>query len=142
DGNLHELAEHAATDVLYYFRGELLSVSSPEALALGVYGAWMPPRVYLALEGGDEMAAVDTRTIGDRPFLTAYRSLPATGALAVPMALSAGDTAVRQRERAHVVLFAALVGALLSLGLSVLVGRALAGPIGQLRRAASAVGAG
>lgn len=142
DGNLHELAEHAATDVLYYFRGELLSVSSPEALALGVYGAWMPPRVYLALEGGDEMAAVDTRTIGDRPFLTAYRSLPATGALAVPMALSAGDTAVRQRELAHLVLFAALVGALLSLALSVLVGRALAGPIGQLRRAAAAVGAG
>src|SRR5690606_3422006 len=59
-----------------------------------------------------------------------------------PMALAAGDTAVRQRELAHLVLFAALVGALLSLALSVLVGRALAGPIGQLRRASAAVGAG
>lgn len=142
DGNLHELAEHAGSDVLYYFRGELADVSSPEALALGVYGAWMPPAVYLSLEGGDELAAVETRTIGDRPFLTAFHSLPATGTLAVPMALAAGDTAVRQRELAHLVLFATLVGALLSLALSVLVGRALAGPIGQLRRAAAAVGAG
>lgn len=142
DGNLHELAEHAGSDVLYYFRGELADVSSPEALALGVYGAWMPPSVYLSLEGGDELAAVETRTVGDRPFLTAYHSLPATGTLAVPMALSAGDTAVRQRELAHLVLFAALVGALLSLALSVLVGRTLAGPIGQLRRAAAAVGSG
>ena len=90
----------------------------------------------------DELAAVETRTVGDRPFLTAYHSLPATGTLAVPMALSAGDTAVRQRELAHLVLFAALVGALLSLALSVLVGRTLAGPIGQLRRAAAAVGSG
>lgn len=142
DGNLHELAEHAGSDVLYYFRGELANVSSPEALALGVYGAWMPPAVYLSLEGGDELAAVETRTIGDRPFLTAFHSLPATGTLAVPMALAAGDTAVRQRELAHLVLFAALVGALLSLALSVVVGRTLAGPIGQLRRAAAAVGAG
>src|SRR5690606_9438659 len=62
DGNLHELAEHAGSDVLYYFRGELADVSSPEALALGVYGAWMPPAVYLSLEGGDELAAVETRT--------------------------------------------------------------------------------
>jgi len=142
DGNLRELAEHAGSDVLYYFRGELADVSSPEALALGVYGAWMPPTVYLSLEGGDDLAAVETRAIGDRPFLTAYHSLPATGTLAVPMALAAGDTAVRQRELAHLVLFAALVGALLSLALSVLVGRALAGPIGQLRRASAAVGAG
>src|SRR5690606_18581789 len=104
DGNLHELAEHAGSDVLYYFRGELADVSSPEALALGVYGAWMPPAVYLSLEGGDELAAVETRTIGDRPFLTAFHSLPATGTLAVPMALAAGDTAVRQRELAHLVL--------------------------------------
>ncbi len=142
DGDLRELAEHAGTDVLYYYRGELANVSSPEALALGVYGSWMPPTVYLELEGGDELAAVETRSIGERPFLTAFRSLPATGTLAVPMALSAGDTAIRQRELAHLVLFAALIGALLSLALSVAVGRALAGPMGQLRRAAAAVGAG
>jgi nitrogen fixation/metabolism regulation signal transduction histidine kinase len=40
------------------------------------------------------------------------------------------------------ILFAALVGALLSLALSVAVGRALAGPIGRLQRAAASVGAG
>ena len=142
EGDLGELAEHAGTDVLYYYRGELARVSAPEAFELGVYGAWMPPSVYLLLETGDEVSQTDTRALGDRPFLMAFRSLPAAGTLAVPMALSAGDTVVRQRELAHLVLFAALVGALLSLALSVAVGRALAGPIGQLRRASAAVGAG
>jgi signal transduction histidine kinase len=58
------------------------------------------------------------------------------------MPLVSGDIAVRQRELAHLVIFTAIVGALLSLALSVAAGRALAGPIGLLRRAAAAVGAG
>jgi nitrogen fixation/metabolism regulation signal transduction histidine kinase len=49
---------------------------------------------------------------------------------------------VRQSELAHLVLFAALVGGVLSFGLSVLVGRTLTVPIGRLQRAAAAVGAG
>jgi nitrogen fixation/metabolism regulation signal transduction histidine kinase len=60
----------------------------------------------------------------------------------VPLSLEAGDTRFRQRELAHLILFAALIGGLLSLALSVAVGRALTGPIGRLQRAASAVGAG
>ena len=142
NGDLRELAAHAGTDVLYFYRGELAEVSSPEALALGAYDAWMPPSVFAALSSGEESSAVEMRSIGDRPFLTAFRTLPPTGTLAVPMALSAGDTAVRQRELAHLVLFAALLGGLLSLALSVVVGRALTGPMAQLRRAAAAVGAG
>jgi two-component system, NtrC family, nitrogen regulation sensor histidine kinase NtrY len=43
---------------------------------------------------------------------------------------------------AHLILFTLLVGALLSFGLSLMVGRAFAGPFGRLRRAAAAVGAG
>src|SRR5690606_27112062 len=76
-------------------------------------------------------------------FHMAYHALPpAPVALAVPTPLTSGEAADRQRELAHLILFAALMGALLSLALSVQVGRALAGPIGRLRRAASAVGAG
>jgi nitrogen fixation/metabolism regulation signal transduction histidine kinase len=58
------------------------------------------------------------------------------------MPLSAGDVAIRQRELADLILLTALIGAIMSLALSVLVGRTLAGPIGRLRRAAAAVGAG
>jgi nitrogen fixation/metabolism regulation signal transduction histidine kinase len=73
--------------------------------------------------------------------VTAYRTLP-SGVLAVPLSLEASETRFRQRELAHLILFAALVGLLLSLALSVAVGRALAGPIGRLQRAAASVGSG
>ena len=141
-GDLRELASHAGADVLRYHRGELLDVSSPEALDLGVYGAWMPPGAYRLLRSGEEAASIDVQPFGDQRFVTAYHSLPPSGTLAVPMTLVSGDTAIRQRQLSHLILFAVLVGALLSLALSVAVGRALAGPIGQLRRAAAMVGAG
>jgi signal transduction histidine kinase len=141
-GDLRRLATHAGTDVLRYHAGELIDVSSREALDLGVYSAWMPPHVFQRLQTGEEREALEMQTLGQHSFVTAYRTLPPTGTLGVPMSLSAGDTAMRLRELAHLVLFAAVVGALLSLGLSVIVGRALATPIGQLRRASAAVGAG
>ncbi|MBI4546008.1 MAG: HAMP domain-containing histidine kinase [Gemmatimonadetes bacterium] len=129
-------------EVLYYLGGELASASSPQALTMGVFGAWMPARVYQTLvESGEEISAVEMRRLGRHPYLVAYRRFSA-GALAVPVSLAAGDAVVRQRELAHLILFAALLGGLLSLTLSVAVGRALAGPIGRLRRAAGAVGAG
>jgi signal transduction histidine kinase len=141
-GDLRDLAAHAGTDILRFQGGELIDVSSREALDLGVYNAWLPPHVHQRLESGEELDALEMQTLGDHSYVTAYRSLRPSGTLGVPMSLSAGDTAIRQREFAHLVLFAAVVGALLSLALSVAVGRALAGPIGQLRRASAAVGAG
>jgi signal transduction histidine kinase len=141
-GDLLRLAAHAGTDVLRYHGGELIDVSSREALDLGVYNAWMPPHVYLRLRSGEEREALETQTLGRNSFVTAYRTLPPTGTLGVPRSLSAGDAAARLRELAHLVLMAAVLGALLSLALSVAVGRALAGPIGQLRRASAAVGSG
>jgi signal transduction histidine kinase len=141
-GDLRRLALHAGTDVLRYHGGELIDVSSREALDLGVYSAWMPPHVYQRLESGEEREALETQTLGTHSFVTAYRAMRPTGTLGVPMSLSAGDAAFRLRELAHLVLFAAIVGALLSLALSLAVGRALARPIGQLSRAATAVGGG
>jgi signal transduction histidine kinase len=140
--DLRELAERAGTDVLRYMNGELEDVSSPETLELGVYGAWMPPVIYNALESGEESVAIDRHEVGDQAFLMAYHAVRPAGALAVPTALTAGEAAVRQRELAHLVMLAALLGGILSLILSVAVGRALAGPIATLRRAAAAVGAG
>ncbi|MEJ2186177.1 MAG: HAMP domain-containing sensor histidine kinase, partial [Gemmatimonadota bacterium] len=140
--DLPELSGRIGEEVLYLHKGELIEASSPEALDLGLYGAWMPPSVYRVLETGEEVRTVDTRELAGRRYLVAYRRVLPAGTLGVPVWLSAGDVAVRQRELLHLVLFAALIGGLLSLGLSVLVGRALAGPLGELRRGAAAVGAG
>jgi signal transduction histidine kinase len=140
--NLIEMSLHTNTDVLRYHGGELIAVSSPEALELGIYGAWMPPRVYRSLVSGEETGVVDVEELGSQQLLTAYHALQASGTLAVPMPLISTDTAERQRELAHVILFAALIGALLSIALSIVVGQALAGPIGRLTRASTAIGAG
>jgi signal transduction histidine kinase len=140
--DLKELAAHAGTDILRFIQGELIDVSAREALDLGVYSAWMPPHVFNRLQAGEDVAAVETQTLGNQSYVTAYRSVRPSGTLGVPMSLSSGETAERQQQVAHLVLFAAVIGALLSLALSVAVGRALAGPIGQLRRASAAVGAG
>jgi signal transduction histidine kinase len=137
------LSTRAGTDVLRYLGdGELAEVSSPETLELGVYGAWMPSDVYRALESGEQSSAVDVHRVGEQAFLMAYQVVVPAGTLAVPTALTTGDAAIRQRELAHLILFAAVLGGLLSLALSVAVGRTLAGPIGRLRRAAAAVGSG
>ncbi|MGH7469697.1 MAG: ATP-binding protein, partial [Longimicrobiales bacterium] len=143
-GDLRELSSHAGAEILRYFQGELQSVSTPEALELGVYNAWMPGNIYLQLESGEEESGIATPRIGNQEFIMAFRRLrpSGTGEMAVPVSLQSGETALRQQEMAHLILFAALVGALLSLALSVAVGRALAGPIGQLQRAAAQVGAG
>jgi signal transduction histidine kinase len=142
--NLRELSAHTGEEILQYFNGELINVSSPEALELGVYNAWLPANVAETLESGEAEADIATRQIGEQEFLTAYRRLPVrnTGVMAVPVSLESAETVARQREMAHLIMFAALVGVLLSVGLSVEVGRALAGPMGRLQRAAAAVGAG
>jgi signal transduction histidine kinase len=140
--DLPDLAAHAGTDVLRFIHGELIAVSSREALDLGVYGAWMPPDVFNRLESGEDLSALAQQQLGGYSYITAYHAVRPSGTLGVPMSLSSGETAVRQREFAHLVLFAVVIGALLSLALSVAVGRALAGPIAQLRRASAAVGAG
>lgn len=142
EADLPELASRVGEDVLYHYRGELIEASSPETLDLGLYGAWMPAAVQRAFRSGEQLGMVSQATLGGRSYLVAYRRVVPAGSLGVPVWLTAGDVGIRQRELTDVVLLAALLGALLSLGLSVLVGRALARPLGQLRRAAAAVGAG
>src|SRR5690606_10233202 len=139
---LDALAARIGEEILYYHHGELAEASSREAFEMGIYGAWMPPHVYATLQSGEETTVIEQRRLIDRPYLIAYRGLRPTGTMAVPVSLAASEAAVRQRELAHIVMFTALMGGLLSLALSVFVGRALARPIGQLRRAALAVGAG
>ena len=141
--SLPEIARRTGEDVLYYRDGVLTAASEPEAAELGLYGAWMPPALYQVVRGGEALGGVETGELAGRSYLVAYRRLPRVGsAVAVPVWLAARDVAVRQQEFAHLVLFGILMGGVLSLALSVRVGRALAQPIGELRRAAAAVGRG
>lgn len=143
DRDLRDLSVRTGYDVLYYLGGELIDSASPEGLALGVYGAWMGPSVYRSLVAEDETRDREIDRLEGLSYLTAYEMLrPSSVALAVPVTLSVGDAASRQRDIADLTLLAAVLGLLLSGILSVAVGRALAGPIGQLRRASTAVGGG
>jgi two-component system, NtrC family, nitrogen regulation sensor histidine kinase NtrY len=143
DGDLRRISERAGSEVLYFFdSGELAQASASEGLGLGVYSAWLSPDVHRALRSGEQTSAEEIRRLGDHSYLIAYHTLRPAGVLAVPTSLSTGDAAARQRELADLILFAAVAGGLLSFALSVAVGRSLAGPIGRLKRAAAAVGAG
>ncbi len=140
--NLGRLSQNAGAEVLYFIGGELSQSSTPEARRLGVFSAWLPPDLYQLLRSGEERAIQDTRRLGAEQYVIAYHQTTPAGLLAVPMPVARDEAATRQNELADVILFAALMGALLSFALSLAVGRTLAGPIGRLRRAAAAVGAG
>jgi signal transduction histidine kinase len=141
--DLGEVARGAGEDLLYYRAGMLRGASSPELQDLGLYSAWMPAGLYRAIRSGEAMGTSEMGELAGRSYMVSYRRLQASqDVVAVPVWLAARDVAVRQREFAHVVLFGTVVGGLLSLMLSVLVGRALARPIAELRRAAGAVGHG
>jgi nitrogen fixation/metabolism regulation signal transduction histidine kinase len=115
----------------------------PEARELGLYSAWMPGDLYRSIRTGEALGGSEMGELAGRSYMVAYRRLRAPDqVVAVPVWLAARDVAVRQREFGHLVLFGTVVGGLLSLVLSVLVGRALARPIAELRRASAAVGRG
>jgi signal transduction histidine kinase len=140
---LAETARGAGEDLLYYERGALRAASMPEAQELGLYSAWMPGDLYRSIRLGEAMGGAEMGELAGRSYMVAYRRLGnADQVVAVPVWLAARDVAVRQQEFGHLVLFGTVIGGLLSLGLSVLVGRALARPIADLRRAAAAVGRG
>jgi signal transduction histidine kinase len=140
---IEEAARRTGEDLLYYHRGTLGAASVPEAAELGLYSAWMPPDLYRSMRATESLGATETGELANRRYLVAYRRLRSpVEMVAVPVWLAARDVAVRQRDFAHLVLFGILVGGVLSLVLSVLVGRTLAEPIGDLRRAAGAVGRG
>lgn len=140
---LMETARRTGEDLLYYREGMLGAASIPEAVELGLYSAWMPPQLFQGIRDGELLGGTETGELANRGYLVAYRRLRSpVEMLAVPVWLAARDVAVRQREFAHLVLFGVLVGGVLSLALSVMVGRALSQPIGELRRAAAVVGRG
>jgi signal transduction histidine kinase len=140
---LEETARRTGEDLLFYRRGVLRAASMPESQELGLYSAWMPGHLYRGIRTGEALGGAEMGELAGRSYMVAYRRLDAPeDVVGVPVWLAARDVAVRQREFAHLVLFGTVVGGILSLALSVVVGRALARPIAELRRAAAAVGRG
>jgi signal transduction histidine kinase len=143
EAGLAETARRTGEDLLYYRTGALAAASMPEAQELGLYSAWMPGRLFREIQRGEATGGTEMGELAGRAYMVAYRRLRSPDeAVGVPVWLAAREVAVRQQEFAHLVLFGTVLGAVLSLALSVLVGRALARPIGELRRAAAAVGRG
>ncbi|HSH45590.1 MAG TPA: HAMP domain-containing sensor histidine kinase, partial [Longimicrobiales bacterium] len=138
-----ETARRVGEDLLHFRNGILETASFPEAAELGIYSAWLPADLHARFAAGEILEATESGELAGRAYLVAYRRVrDPMEVVGVPVWLASPDVAVRQREFAHLMYFGILVGALLSLVLSVAVGRTLARPIGELRRAASAVGRG
>jgi signal transduction histidine kinase len=140
--SLSELAQHVGSDLLLYHRGVLAEAATPEVIDLGLYHAWLPPEIYLGFTVGEAVTQEEERRLAGHDYLVAYRRLGEEDVLASPTPLASGEIARRQRELADVVLLAVLMGAGLSVVLSLLVGRALSRPIEGMSSAAVRVGEG
>lgn len=139
---IDELGAAFRADLLLYEDGVLVDAASPELVALGLFQSWLPPSVYLGFRSGENLDALDEQRLAGASYLVAFRRVDGPRVLGVPIPLAAGEVGRRQRELTDVVLLMSLFGAVLSVVLALLVGRALSRPIEQLSRAAAAVGGG
>ncbi|HEX8242630.1 MAG TPA: HAMP domain-containing protein, partial [Longimicrobium sp.] len=140
--SIGELAQHFGADYLLYHRGVLAEAATPEVIDLGLYHAWLPPRIYLAFTVGEAAQEHEERRLAGREYLVAYRGVGEQDVLASPTPLATGEIARRQQELSDVILLAVLFGAATSIVLSLLVGRALSRPIEAMSAASASVGEG
>lgn len=141
-GSMTLLSDRVGADLLEYRAGELRGGSVDDLVELGLYDGWIPFDVNERLESREELLETSLGNIGRREYLMAFRRLPDGDVVATQVPLAAGATALRQREVAELVAFVVLLGAGLSLGLALLVGRTLTSPIRTLQVASEKVGGG
>ncbi len=141
-GAMDVLTRRTGSDLLLYDRGELVGASVPEMLELGLYPGWMPPAIHRTLSEGEDLTMTTEAALGGWDYVVAYRRSWGGQVIAAPAPLAAGALALRQRDVADLLGFAVVLGAALSVLLSLVVGRALARPIQILRIASERVGAG
>lgn len=141
-GSMELLARRVGADLLEYRGGELVGGSADELIELGLYESWVDPEIYVALETGQRLEASEVANLGDWRYVLAHRRLPDGDIVASPVPLRAGAAALRRRDVADLLGVAIVLGPILSLGLALIVGRALARPIQTLRVASERVGRG
>jgi two-component system, NtrC family, nitrogen regulation sensor histidine kinase NtrY len=141
-GSMPLLAKEVGADLLEYRAGELRGGSAEELVELGLYETWIPEPIFRALSDLSEVRASRLSSLGRWDYVMAYRRLSDRDILASPVPLEVGAMALRRQEVTELLGFAILVGAALSLGLAMLVGRTLTRPIETLQVASERVGAG
>ncbi len=141
-GEVEELAGRVGADLLLYDRGELVEASLPALAELGLYPGWLPRDVHRLMEQREELMVTLPASLGGWDYVMAYRRVAGEQVLAAPAPVEVGATALRQREVTHLLGFALVLGAALSVLLSLVVGRALSRPIQTLQVASERVGAG
>lgn len=141
-GAMELLARRVGGELLEYRKGELREASVEELVELGLYEGWVPYPIHLILDGGEGLRASRETTLGRWRYVTAFRRLPDGDVLAAQVPLRTGASAIRSSDVLEFLGFAVLLGGLLSLGLALLVSRALTRPIQELQVASERVGAG
>src|SRR5690606_23736986 len=94
------------------------------------------------LAEGEGLVTIAEASLGGLDYVVAYRRMPGGRVLAAPAPLEAGAFALRQRDVTDLIGLAVLLGGMLSVLLSLRVGRELARPIHTLQVASERVGAG
>ncbi|CAN5813595.1 hypothetical protein BH23GEM6_BH23GEM6_17930 [soil metagenome] len=139
---LGEVGNLVGADLLLFRQGALVGSSAPEVMDLGLFHTWLPSQVFLSFGRGEDVEEREERRLAGNDYLIAYRRLDPAVVLAAPAPLASDEITRRQNEFAHVALLMSVLGALFSVFLSLLVGRALTRPLDELGRAVSTVGAG
>jgi two-component system nitrogen regulation sensor histidine kinase NtrY len=141
-GNMELLAREVGAELLEYRDGELREGSADELVQLGLYEGWIPEPQHRALADRKEIRGSLRSSLGGWQYVMAYRRLPDGDVLATPVPVELGATALRRQEVADLLGFVIVLGAALSLGLALLVGRTLTRPIETLQIASERVGSG
>lgn len=141
-GSMALLSERLGADLLEFRHGELRGGSVDELVELGLYEGWLPIHVSRQLEGRERLLASTLALVGEWEYVMAYRRLPDGDIMGSPVPIQAGEVALRRREVTDLLGFAVVLGAVLSLGLALLVGRTLSRPIETLQIASERVGKG
>lgn len=136
------LARQVGAELLEYRGGELREASVEEFVELGLYEDWTPYEVFELLESQEVVYGFTETSVGRWEYVTAYRRLPDGDILGAQVPLEAGTSALQATDLIELLGFFVLIGALLSLGLAMLAGRALTQPIRALQVASERVGAG
>lgn len=141
-GEIDLLSRRVRADLLLYEQGSLVAGSPPELVDMGLFDGWLPGSARELMEGREEVVASSASAWGRWSYMVAYRRLPGGVVLASVAPLRVGTAALRSREVADLLVFSVVLGALLSLGLSLVAGRVLSRPIRVLQVASERVGSG
>ena len=141
-GQMERLASQVGADLLEYRGGQLRDGSLEEVVELGLYEGWTPYDVLQSLDSNETTREFRESTVGGWEYVMAYRRLPDDDVLAVQIPLQAGSSALGTTDLLELLAFVVLVGAVLSLVLAMVAGRALTRPILALQVASESVGSG